>query len=132
MPPRIKLTFLALCVSLFAVAAVPLYRELTRPSNIWWTPPTMLVPLPESGDRVKVYARGQPLETLIQTGQLRIDENGSSSPLQASDIGFRFNNWDRVRGDRDVRLMIYAASCTLVALIFVLILTGRLAYRPET
>ena len=132
MPPRIKLLFLALSVSLFAVAAVPLYTELTRPSDIWWTPQTMLVPLSEGKDRVVIYARGRPLDGLIQSGQLRIGEDGSSSVLAMSDIGLRFNNWDRVRGDRAPRLLIYAASCAVTALILLMILTGRLAYRGET
>jgi hypothetical protein len=131
MPPRIKLLFLALSVSLFAVAAVPLYTELTRPSDIWWTPHTMLVPLGDGKDRVVIYARGRPLEGLIHSGQLRIGEGESSSLLQTSDIGLRFNNWDRVRGDRVPRLLIYAASCSVTALMFLLILTGRLAYRGE-
>lgn len=131
MPPRIKLLFLALNVSLFAVAAVPLYTELTRPSDIWWTPQTMLVPLSEGKDRVVIYARGRPLDGLIQSGQLRIGEDGSSSVMTMSDIGLRFNNWDRVRGDRVPRLLIYAASCAVVALLFLMILTGRIAYRGE-
>ena len=132
MPPRVKLVFLAMCVSLFAIAAVPLYKELTRPDNIWWTPQAMLVPLPESKDRVRVYVRGGPLDSLIETGRLRIVEDGGSSAIGTSDIGFRFNNWDRVRGDRVPRLLIYAASCGVLALMFVLILTGRIPYRPET
>jgi hypothetical protein len=131
MPPRIRLFFLALSVALFAVAAVPLYTELTMRSDIWWTPRTMLVPLSEGTDRVEIYARGRPLDGLIQAGQLRIVEDGSSSVLRTSDIGLRFNNWDRVRGDRAPRLLIYAASCGVVALMFLLIVTGRLDYRGE-
>jgi hypothetical protein len=91
----------------------------------------MLVPLNDGKDRVVIYARGRPLDDLIQSGQLRIGEDGSSSVLHPSDIGLRFNNWDRVRGDRVPRLLIYAASCGVTALIFLLILTGRLAYREE-
>jgi hypothetical protein len=132
MPPRIKLVFLTMNVALFAVAAVPLYSELTRRSDIWWTPPTMLVPLSEAKDRVEIYARGRQLDGLIQTGQLQIVEGGTPSVLRTSDIGLRFNNWDRVRGDRVPRLLIYAASCGVVALVFLLTLTGRIAYRPET
>ena len=80
MPPRVKLVFLAMCVSLFAIAAVPLYKELTRPDNIWWTPQAMLVPLPESKDRVRVYVRGGPLDSLIETGRLRIAFVATGSP----------------------------------------------------
>ncbi|MDP9279801.1 MAG: hypothetical protein M3P00_10315 [Gemmatimonadota bacterium] len=129
--PSHQAVFPGLSVTLFAVAAVPLYTEITRPSDIWWTPQTMLVPLSDGKDRVEIYARGRPLDGLIKAGQLRIGEDGSSSVLAMSDIGLRFNNWDRVRGDRVTRLLIYAASCAVTALIFLLILTGRLAYRGE-
>ena len=132
MPPRIRLVFLAFTVALFLIAAVPLFSEFTRRSDIWWTPYTMLVPLGEGKDRVEIYARGKPLDSLIQAGQLRIAGDSGSSVLQTSDIGLRFNNWDRVRGDRSARLLIYAAMCGVAALMFFLILTGRLAYRGET
>ena len=131
MPPRIRLFFLVFTIALFLIPGVSLFSELTRRSDIWWTPHTMLVPLGESKDRVEIYARGQPLDGLIQAGQLRIAGDSGSSVLQASDIGLRFNNWDRVSGDRLPRLVIYAAMCGVAAVIFLLILMGRLAYRGE-
>ena len=131
MPPRMKLFFLVLTAALFLIPAVSLFSELNRRSDIWWTPRTMLVPLGEAKDRVEIYARGRPLDGLIQAGQLRIVGDSGSSVLRTSDIGLRFNNWDRVRGDRETRLVIYAAMCGLTAMIFLLILTGRLGYRGE-
>src|SRR5512132_3254730 len=97
MPPRIQLVFATLSLAMFFVAAVPLYGELLRRRAIWWTPLAMLVPLGESADRVEIYARGKPLAALLQAGQLRIAEEGGSRTLAASDVGLRFNNWDRVR-----------------------------------
>src|SRR3989442_159172 len=97
MPLRIRLLFASLSLSLFFVAAVPLYTELSRRRDIWWTPPTMLVPLAESKDRVEIYARGRPLAALLEAGQLRIVQDASLGILAASDVGLRFNNWDRVR-----------------------------------
>ena len=82
MPPRIRLVFATLSLVLFLVAAVPLYGELSRRSDIWWTPHAMLVPLAESTDRVELYARGKPLAALLQAGQLRIEEEGGSSTWQ--------------------------------------------------
>src|SRR2546422_1793079 len=69
MPPRIRLLYSTLTVTLFLVAAVPLYTELTQRSDIWWTPRGMLVPLAESADRVEVYARGRPLAALLEAGK---------------------------------------------------------------
>ena len=43
---------------LFFIAAVPLYSELSRRSDIWWTPHAMIAPFAESKDRVEIYARG--------------------------------------------------------------------------
>ena len=131
MPPRIRLVFLGLSVVLLAIAVVPIYSELTRRSDIWWTPPSMLVPLDEAKDRVQIFARGKPLDDLIQAGQLRIAEDGSSSVLQTSDIGLRLNNWDRIRSERFPGLLISAAGFGIGVMMFLLILTGRLAYRGE-
>ncbi len=100
MPPRIRLVFASLSLAMFFVAAVPLYGELFRRHDIWWTPFAMLVPLGESMDRVEIYARGKPLAALLQAGQLRIAEEGGSSTLAINDVSLRFNNWDRVRVER--------------------------------
>ena len=131
MPPRIRLLFSILNLALFLVAAVPLYGELSRRSDIWWTPHAMLVPLAESKDRVEVYVHGKPLAALLQAGQLRIAEGGGLSALATSDVGLRFNNWDRVRAARLPILLWYAASCGGGAVLLLLIATGRLAYREE-
>ena len=131
MPPRIRIFFASLSLVLFCIAAVPLYRDLSRRSDIWWTPYAMLVPLPESKERVEIYARGKPLAALLKAGQLRVVEDGASSALVAGDVGLRFNNWDRVRAERIPLLLACAAACGVTACLFLLVLTGRLAYRGE-
>ncbi len=131
MPARIRLTSGILSVVFFLISAATLYRELSARSDIWWTPYAMLVPLAESKDRVEIYARGKSLAGLLQTGQLRIAEEGGSSTLATGDIGLRFNNWDRVRAERLPLLLAYAAVCGITACIFLLVLTGRIAHRAE-
>src|SRR5207245_3777836 len=131
MPPRIRLVFSALILVFFLMAAVPLYRELSRRSDIWWTPHAMVVPFTESTDRVEIYARGKPLAALLQAGQLRIAEDGGCTVLAPSEVGLRFNNWDRVRAERLPLLLVYAAVCGVTALMFLLVLTGRLARSEE-
>ena len=131
MPPRLRLFFLVFTAALFLIPAISLVSELTRRSDIWWTPRTMIVPLGESKDRVEIYARGRLVDSMIQAGTLRIVRDGDTTVVRTSDIGLRFNNWDRVRGDRTPRLLIYAAMCGVLAVIFFMILTGRLAYRGE-
>ena len=132
MPPHLRALFSSLSIAIFMIAAIPLYSELSRRPDIWWTPHSMLVPLAASGDRVEIYARGQPLGALLQAGRLRIAQDGASSVLTTSDVGFRFNNWDRVRAARLPSMLLYAAACGIAALMFLLVSTGRLAYRGET
>jgi hypothetical protein len=133
MPFRVRLVFVSLSLAFFFVAAAPLYREFSRRSDIWWTPLTMLVPLADSGDRVEIYSRGKPLAALLRAGRLRIEGEGGSSTLATSDIGLRFNNWDRVRVERIPLMLVYAAACGISACLLVLVLSGRLAYgqRPH-
>jgi hypothetical protein len=131
MPPRLRRLDAAFCVTFFLISALPIYRELSRRRDIWWTPFSMLVPLADSKDRVQVYVRREPLAALTQAGQLRMDDNGRSSVLATSDIGFHFNDWDRVRGERLGVLLVCAAMCGVTALTFLLVLTGRLVYRGE-
>ena len=131
MPPRVRMIFAALTASLFLIPAVALYGELSRRSDIWWTPMALLVPLTESADRVVVYVRRKPLRTLVDAGQLRVTDADSAHVIGASDIGFRFNNRDRVGIQRLPLLLGYAAACGALALLFFVVVTGRLAYRGE-
>ena len=130
MPPRILHFFSILAI--FFVVALPLVRELSQRRDIWWTPYAMRVPLADSKDRVEIYARGKPLMALLQAGQLRITEDGALDTLATSDVGLRFNNWDRVRVQRLPLMLVYAAACGAMACLLLLLLTGRLAYRGES
>jgi hypothetical protein len=115
MPPRTRLVYPIMSLVFLFLAAAPLYRELARPKDIWWTPRTMLVPLAESGDRVEIYVAGKPIGDV----------------LQGSQVGLRFNNWDRVRAERFPMLLASAAMCGAIVTLLLLLLTGRLAYRVE-
>jgi len=131
MPPRLRTTFAVMILGLFLIPAISLYRELSKPSDIWWTPPSLMVPLTEAADRVRVYVAGKPLTPLVEAGQLRIADGASSRVVAASDIGFRLNNYDRVRAERIPLLLAYAAMCGALTALIVALLSGRLAYRGE-
>jgi hypothetical protein len=131
MPPRIRFFFSMMSVMFFFMAAVPLYTELSRRSDIWWTPQTMLVPLAESTDRVEIYARGRPLAALLAGGHIRVAEDAGTSVLIPSEVGLRFNNWDRVRAQRVPVVLASGAGCGMALLMFLLVVSGRLAYRGE-
>ena len=132
MPPRLRLFFSILTGALLLIPALALYRELSRRSDIWWTPPPMALSLSESEDRVEIYVRGKPLGALLEAKQLSVADAGATTALGVQDIGLRFNNWDRVRATRLPLLLVYAAACGAGAVLLLVIATGRLAYRGET
>jgi len=131
MPPRIRALFSTLGLVFLFTSAVPLYRELTRRSDIWWTPRPMLVPLAEGKDRVEIYVRGTLLGTMLDAGQLRVVDSAGAGVLTSRDIGLRFNNWDRVRAERVPGLLVYAAGTGVTLCLVILLLSGRLIVRPE-
>src|SRR6267378_2574876 len=131
MPTRLRFLYSGLTFLLLLMPALEIYRELSRPSDIWWTPLPLASSLAESRDRVEIYARGKPLGALLEAGQLRVADQAGSTALGANEITVRFNNWDRVRAERVPMLLLYAGAFGVgLALLFV-IATGRLAYRPE-
>ena len=131
MPPRNRMFFAVLMLVLLFIPAVALFRELSRRSDIWWTPPAMMVPLAEGADRVVVHVRGKPLTALLNGGQLRIADSASTSVVSPKDVGLRFNNWDRIRASRIPILLLYAAVIGAGLMLFALIVSGKLAYEEN-
>jgi hypothetical protein len=131
MPRRLRNFFLGLLAGLFCIPAVSIYSELSRRSDIWWTPAPLAPTLADSQDRVEIYARGQPLGRLVQARLVSIVEGGESQVLSPGEIRVRFNNWDRVRAKRVPLLLASAAACGAIALLFGLVAAGRLVYRGE-
>ena len=131
MPPRVRMMFAVMTGALFLIPVVALYSELSKRTDIWWTPMALLVPLTETTDRVAVYVRGPPLRTSIDAGQLRATDADSTRVVRASDIGFRFNNADRARVERLPLLLGYAAAAGALAMLWLVVATGRLTYRGE-
>lgn len=131
MPPRMRWLLSTMSVTFLLLAVLPIYREFSRRSDIWWTPFAMLVPFTDATDRVEVYVRGEPLTALLHVGRLRLVEARGASVVTARDVGVRFNNSDRVRAGRLPGLLACAAVAGATALALLLVLTGRLAYRAE-
>lgn len=131
MPPRVRTMYVVMLLALLLIPALGLIRELSRRSDIWWTPTTMAVPLSESAKRVEVLVRGRALRPLVDGGHLRIATDSAAPVISAGDITFRFNNWDRVRAQRIPVLLVYAAVFGALVTMLIILLTGRLAYREE-
>jgi len=96
-------------------SAFRVYSFVHQRNDIWWTPLAMLVPLGASQDRVAVYVRGNVLQDLVGAGRLRLVTDSGPSVLSVADIGFRFNNWDRVRAERAPVVLQYAAAAGAAA-----------------
>lgn len=131
MPPRLRVFYSLLTATLLLIPAAALYSEVSRRSDISWTPPGMALSLADSKDRVEIYARGQPLGTLLGKEQLLISDGPGSQIVRAEEIRLRFNNWDRVRAGRLPLLLAYAAALGGGIVLLVLTATGRLTYRGE-
>ena len=121
----------AIAALLFLVPTGALYWNLSRPSNIWWTPPGMALSLRESQDRVEIDVHGQALQRLLGTGQVLLAGEPGPSTLEPAAVTLRFNNWDHVRVSWLPMLLIYAAIAGAGAVLLILIATNRLATRPE-
>lgn len=132
MPPRARLMFALIMLVPLLIPALALFREFTRRSDIWWTPQAMLVPVDDAGKSVVVYVRGQPLTALLDAGQLRIANGSANETLSRGDVGFRLNNFDRIRAQRFPLMLVYAAAIGALLTILFVTVTGRLVYKPET
>ena len=131
MPPRLRVFYSLLTGALMLIPVVALYSELSKRSDIWWTPATNQLPLAESRDRVEIYVRGRPLGMLLEQGHLAITDSAGPHVLTSQDVAVRLNNWDRMRIQRLPILLSYAAVLGAGLIALLLVATGRLAYREE-
>ena len=131
MPTRLRVFYSLLTGALLFIPVVALYSELAKRSDIWWTPPPSALSLTESEDRVRIFAEGRPLATLVDQKQVSITDGATSHVLTPQEIGLRFNNWDRVRVQRLPILLIYSAAIGAGLVVILVTATGRLAYRGE-
>lgn len=69
--------------------------------DIWWTPASMALPLQETRQEFEMYLKGDLLDKHLERGSLAIvEKKGESSPLVASDIKIRMNNWNKIRAEK--------------------------------
>lgn len=97
------------------ISLAHLYTFFHQRSDIWWTPRSTLVPLPESHDRAAIYVRGGELDDLVAARRLWIRGDSAQTVVAPTDIGLRLNHWDRVRAEQIPGLLTYAASAGAAA-----------------
>ena len=95
---------------IFLLSAVHLISFFVQPSDIWWTPKTLSVPLAYASDRVEIYIHEVPLQEQIAAGRIQLVTDAGPTPMAGPDVRLRFNNWDRVRAQK-LPILIGAAFC---------------------
>ncbi len=115
----------------FLISCIQLVGFYAQRDDIWWTPVASPLSLEQSRDRVEVYVRGVSLQTALQSGHLQMVGGSGSTTINASDIGIRLNNYDRVRAGRLPSLLVSAAGAGATGFLLLLGLVGWVPSRPR-
>ena len=128
-PQAVMRRYLLIIGSIFLFSSgLNLVRLWGQRPDIWWTPPDMAVALAASGDRVKIYVRGEPLEEALSGGHLQLATDSGVAPLAPADVTLRFNNYDRVRAGRLPGVL---SASVGVGAALVLLVIGMVGLNPK-
>jgi hypothetical protein len=87
--------------SLFLMLSVMnLWRAVSVPEDIWWTPAAMALPLDQTAGTFALSIQGDPLAKLIAEGKLGINRGSGFQAVQPGDVRARVNNLDRIKASR--------------------------------
>lgn len=111
----------------FFMSALQIVRCFAQPSDIWWTPKAIALPLAGTSDRVEVYVRGVALRDHVEAGRLQLVTDSGATAVAGPDIRLRVNNWDRIRAERIPVLLGHAAALGASGVFF---LIGLLGWAP--
>ena len=126
---RSRIYLLVFGGAIFLLSALHLVTFLAQPSDIWWTPKTLSVPLAGASDRVEVYVHDTPLQKQIEAGGIQLVTDAGARAVAGPDVRLRFNNWDRVRAQK-LPILIGAAFCAGASSILLFLgILGRLPGR---
>ncbi len=106
---------------IFFVYGSHLLTFAMQPDDIWWTPRELMLSLDESRDRVEVFVGDEMLRSLVADGKIFLATDDGMTALGQNDIGFRLNNWDRVRAGR---IWDVALNSAIAAVGFALLVGG--------
>jgi len=112
-------------VSVFASHFALSYgRAVLGDRDMWWTPRSMAMPLPETRDDLHLFLDGEPLRDHLRRGALTArDPQGRSYRVVAEDIAVRLNNWHEVKASflhaavYSALLLGASAACLVLGLI---------------
>jgi len=89
------------------------------PDDIWWTPESMALSVDDVSDRVTVLINGQNLNELLEDGKILSVASDRTVELSKADVGFRFNNWDRIKASWLGRAS-FDSAAVMMALLFII------------
>jgi hypothetical protein len=113
--------------SFFLVSALQILRLLGQPSDIWWTPRALALPLVEASDRVEVYVGDVPLQRLLEAGRVQVTTDAGATRVTEPEVRLRLNNRDRIRAEQVPSLL---GSSVVLGGAGVLVLLGLLWRSP--
>lgn len=77
---------------------VQVYRAYWGNRDMWWTPPTMQLPIEDTDDCFELFISGKSLQNhLADEGLFALDNQGELYGVVSKDLGVRVNNWHEVR-----------------------------------
>jgi hypothetical protein len=123
---RSRISLLVFGGMIFLLSALHLVGFFVQPSDIWWTPKALSVPLANASDRVEIYVHDAALQEQIEAGRIQLVTDAGPTSIAGPDVRLRFNNWDRVRA-RKIPILVGAAFCAGASSILLLLgILGRL------
>lgn len=128
MKDQSRIFFLVFGGICFLMSVVHLVRFFQQPSDIWWTPTGIRVPLSKSSDRAEIYVAGVLLPAQLKAGHLLLAGEQGTARLDETAISLRFNNWDRVRSEQIPVLLSFAVGAGSGG---VILLFGALGWTPR-
>jgi hypothetical protein len=111
--------FLILGIICFFVFGGNLLSRIFEPHDIWWTHENMKLKISDCSDQLAVFVKDQPLGDVLQNGQLMLKDGGNTIVLNESDIGFRINNWYKVRSSQ-IAFIAIDSALSFAGLIFLI------------
>jgi hypothetical protein len=128
---RSQIYLLAFGGMFFLVSVLQLVRFFAQPTDIWWTPQALRVPLANASDRVEIYVRDAPLQDAVKAGRVQLVVDGGVTTIAAPDLRLRFNNWDRIRA-QNLPVLLSAAFCAGGSGVFLLLgIVGWIPRKPK-
>jgi hypothetical protein len=106
-------------IILFFVFGGQLLTMFIERDDIWWTPEAMLVSLNDSTDQVDVFVKNERLVDLLDGHKLWIEAGDDLVAVTKEDIGFRLNNWDRLRASKITSFSICSALFLAGIMLFI-------------